>query len=310
MPWKLSELHTLLARARRHRGPLDRRAVHRARISRRALQAGAVSLDLARACAPDRAPRRARGGGNPRCLRFRFRGRAQGRPLAADRGRSRRAPHHRRRARRADAGRAGAVGGIGRHRVVGARALVALLARRSARRHARIRQAQRRVHRQHRADRGSPCPCSASCSAPVGGELAAAWRGGGTWIGKPGEKARRVHDTTARIAVRRRGQPLARVRARDRDPRAARASREAADGLVAEIPAASPRPRPISTCGSGRRRSGTPRQGSACSRKPAARCSISMASRCATTRGIRCSIRISSRSAIRRRIGLRSFAGP
>ena len=27
---------------------------------------------------------------------------------------------------------------------------------------------------------------------PVGGELAAAWRGGGTWIGKPGEKARRV----------------------------------------------------------------------------------------------------------------------
>jgi 3'(2'), 5'-bisphosphate nucleotidase len=27
---------------------------------------------------------------------------------------------------------------------------------------------------------------------PVGGELAAAWRGGGTWIGKPGEKARHV----------------------------------------------------------------------------------------------------------------------
>jgi 3'(2'), 5'-bisphosphate nucleotidase len=27
---------------------------------------------------------------------------------------------------------------------------------------------------------------------PVGGELAAAWRGGGTWISRPGEKARRV----------------------------------------------------------------------------------------------------------------------
>ena len=27
---------------------------------------------------------------------------------------------------------------------------------------------------------------------PVGGELAAAWRGGGTWIGRPGEKARRA----------------------------------------------------------------------------------------------------------------------
>jgi 3'(2'), 5'-bisphosphate nucleotidase len=27
---------------------------------------------------------------------------------------------------------------------------------------------------------------------PVGGELATAWRGGGTWIGKPGAKARRV----------------------------------------------------------------------------------------------------------------------
>ncbi len=27
---------------------------------------------------------------------------------------------------------------------------------------------------------------------PVGGELAAAWRGGGAWIGKPGEKAQRV----------------------------------------------------------------------------------------------------------------------
>ena len=27
---------------------------------------------------------------------------------------------------------------------------------------------------------------------PVGGELAAAWRGGGVWIGKPGEKAQRV----------------------------------------------------------------------------------------------------------------------
>jgi len=36
---------------------------------------------------------------------------------------------------------------------------------------------------------------------PVTGELAAAWRGGGTWIGKPGEKARRV-------ATRRRTTPL------------------------------------------------------------------------------------------------------
>jgi 3'(2'), 5'-bisphosphate nucleotidase len=33
---------------------------------------------------------------------------------------------------------------------------------------------------------------------PCGGELAAAWRGGGTWIGKPGEKAR--HVTTRRRA--------------------------------------------------------------------------------------------------------------
>jgi 3'(2'), 5'-bisphosphate nucleotidase len=36
---------------------------------------------------------------------------------------------------------------------------------------------------------------------PVGGELAAAWRGGGTWIGKPGEKARHV-------TTRRRASPL------------------------------------------------------------------------------------------------------
>ena len=36
---------------------------------------------------------------------------------------------------------------------------------------------------------------------PVGGELAAAWRGGGTWIGTPGAKARRV-------TTRRRGAPL------------------------------------------------------------------------------------------------------
>jgi len=34
---------------------------------------------------------------------------------------------------------------------------------------------------------------------PVGGELAAAWRGGGTWIGRPGEKAR--HVTTRRRAA-------------------------------------------------------------------------------------------------------------
>ena len=36
---------------------------------------------------------------------------------------------------------------------------------------------------------------------PVGGELAAAWRGGGTWLGKPGEKARRV-------TTRKRASPL------------------------------------------------------------------------------------------------------
>jgi 3'(2'), 5'-bisphosphate nucleotidase len=36
---------------------------------------------------------------------------------------------------------------------------------------------------------------------PVGGELAAAWRGGGTWIGRPGEKARHV-------TTRRRASPL------------------------------------------------------------------------------------------------------
>ena len=36
---------------------------------------------------------------------------------------------------------------------------------------------------------------------PVGGELAAAWRGGGAWIEKPGEKARRV-------TTRRRASPL------------------------------------------------------------------------------------------------------
>jgi len=36
---------------------------------------------------------------------------------------------------------------------------------------------------------------------PVGGELACAWRGGGAWIGRPGEKARRV-------TTRRRASPL------------------------------------------------------------------------------------------------------
>jgi 3'(2'), 5'-bisphosphate nucleotidase len=36
---------------------------------------------------------------------------------------------------------------------------------------------------------------------PVGGELAVAWRGGGTWLGKPGEKARRV-------TTRSRGSPI------------------------------------------------------------------------------------------------------
>ena len=36
---------------------------------------------------------------------------------------------------------------------------------------------------------------------PVGGELAVAWRGGGTWIGRPGEKARRV-------TTRKRASPL------------------------------------------------------------------------------------------------------
>ena len=35
-------------------------------------------------------------------------------------------------------------------------------------------------------------PVLAVVQVPVGGELAAAWHGGGTWIGRPGEKARRV----------------------------------------------------------------------------------------------------------------------
>jgi len=72
---------------------------------------------------------------------------------------------------------------------------------------------------------------------PVGGELAAAWRGGGAWLGKPGEKAQRVK-------TRKRASPL--VVAGSRSHASERETELLARTALSRLPARADEDRPLS----------------------------------------------------------------
>ena len=164
---------------------------------------------LARRSLRDRARSRAR---DPRGLRpRRFRRRTQERRLAADGGRPGRAPHHQRaRSRRSTRSSRSCRRNRCPDDHATRRKLAALLARRSARRHQGVREAQRRVHGQHRARRRAPRrarrratrPCSTAC-IPAPSALGA-WRADGGGAAAADRRARRAPRAAAR---RRQPQP-------------------------------------------------------------------------------------------------------
>src|SRR5690606_33315676 len=148
VPWRLDALHELVLRDEFSEG----RSIAALFIVREYLRHHAGQRGRPRRGDRYRPPG---GGSDPGGLRGRVRGRAQGRCIAGDGGGHGGAPRERRWAAGADAADPGAVGGVrGRGDGRPAPALAAAVAGGSAGRPPRVRQAQWRVQREHRADRG------------------------------------------------------------------------------------------------------------------------------------------------------------
>ena len=185
----------------------------------------------------------------------------------------------------------------------GAAHLVALVAGRSARRHARVRQAQRRVHRQHRADRRRRCRVRRDPGA--GHRCVVAWRARPRCV--PARRRPRCRGARAHAGARRRcASPpavriaIARTEALLAIAQASARQRTGRAGFVAQVlPARRRRHGRVSALRPDQRmghrgRAGDPRSRGRLRARPA------RAGRCATTSATPCSTAISSRLAIPR----------